>query len=279
MKVKTWNMNRKTGALKYDREFALVDSSGSALRLNTYPKMGLIKPWIDLKAETLVVKTEGFPDLVINLESDNNTNTLTKEVKVCGSSKCRGIVWGSHAVSQWFSSFLEVQCWLARAYSDEFEDNNSVIDHKTRMSPPLNHINESQRGFENESPILLITKSSVDLLNIVMQSQGSKPVDSRYFRPNFVVTGKIHDNSEDLWTKVLIPRHCLTLSVTGPCARCAMVDIDPDSGTKGGKTLRALAEYRRNKGRINFGVFLSSKNDKSMENEILITQGELLVVS
>ena len=35
-----------------------------------------------------------------------------------------------------------------------------------------------------------------------------------------------------------------------------MVDIDPTSGMKG-NTLRALAQYRRDRGRIYFGTFFS----------------------
>jgi hypothetical protein len=54
---------------------------------------------------------------------------------------------------------------------------------------------------------------------------------------------------------------CLTLpnstslEVVGDCPQCSMVDVNPTSGQKG-KTLRALAEYRRQKGR--FFWYLSS---------------------
>lgn len=39
-----------------------------------------------------------------------------------------------------------------------------------------------------------------------------------------------------------------------------MVDVDPTSGMKG-KTLRALADYRRRKGKITFGIFISGMEE------------------
>lgn len=288
MKVSKWKMSKKTGALKFDREFALVDSSGLALRLSTYPKMGLIQPFIDRNAETLTVQGSGFPDLVIDLGPSSCINPLTREIKVCGN-KCGGTLWGSHAASQWFSSFLGVQCWLAR-YTTEgkyvsYQNNRgkSLTGATTHLNS-LADINGNRTGFENEAPILLLSQNSVNRLNQIMTSQGSKNVNSMYFRPNFVVDVPIENNCmtnpEDSWSKVTITRHDLELSVSGQCARCSMVDIDPASGTKGGKTLRALAEYRRRKGRINFGIFLSSKDDEffSDNREVLLEQGEKLII-
>lgn len=47
----------------------------------------------------------------------------------------------------------------------------------------------------------------------------------------------------------------LDLRVVGPCARCAMVELDPSSGARHGSVLRTLASYRRSHARIDFGVF------------------------
>ncbi len=256
MKVFQWKVNHKTGSFFYDREFALVDSDGSTLRLNTHPRMGLIRPKIDLESKTLVVQGEGLPDLVLNLEEDCCDQRISTDISVCGN-KCGGMLWGNTAASKWFSSFLGVQCWLAR-YKD---------------------INSKRSGFENEAPILLISNNAVNRLNEVMTSQGSKKVNSMFFRPNIVVqvpNGRVASNPEDSWKRVVFPIHGLQFDVTGPCARCSMVDVDPTSGTKGGKTLKALAQYRRDKGRINFGVFLSCNVNK--KGDSVISAGEILVV-
>lgn len=258
MKVTQWNLNCKTGAFDYDREFALVDSEGSALRLSTFPRMGLIQPFIDVEKKILIVKGEGFSDLIIDLKESGCKNVMTKEIKVCGNN-CGGTLWGSHDISKWFSSFLGVQCWLAR-YKD------------------LNH---KRSGFENEAPLLLVSNNAINRLNTIMAAQGSKQVNSKFFRPNIVVKApyqNISSNPEDKWDKIVLPRHDLEFDVIGPCARCSMVDIDPTSGTKGGKTLRALAQYRRDKGKINFGVFLSCSCNHEGRRNIAIHQGEKILV-
>ena len=281
MKVSKWKMMLNTGAFQFDREFALVDSSGLALRLSTYPRLGLIRPHVDLDRETLIVKGVGFPDLVIDLGPGSCMSPMSREIKVCGS-KCGGKLWGSHAVSRWFSSFLGIQCWLARYTGGKYISSPGIRGNESLE--PLKETIQERTGFENEAPILLISQNSVDLLNKVMTSQGSRRVNSMYFRPNLVVDIPLENscttNPEDSWSKIIIPRHNLELSMIGKCARCSMVDIDPTSGAKGGKTLRALAEYRRNKGRIDFGIFLSSDGVKKGSNHkyVSIEQGENLII-
>lgn len=276
MDVKEWKMNQTSGALVYDREFALIDSTGAALRLSTYPKMGLIRPYIDLDNKTLTVKATGLVDLVVDLDVAARCSDSTKAIKVCGTSECGGRIWGDHSVSQWFTSVLGVQCWLVRYVSESSASpTNQVRDSDSQK-------NLVRSGFENECPILLISQNSVDALNGVIWKQGSKLVNSKYFRPNFVVKQPLNtsSNPEDEWSEVIVPRSKTKLSVVGQCARCSMVDIDPSSGMKGGKTLRALAEYRRQEGRINFGIFLSPLPYERVQKEkyVVLCVGERFII-
>ncbi|GFH55160.1 hypothetical protein CTEN210_11636 [Chaetoceros tenuissimus] len=253
MRVNKWKMTQN-GKFLFDREFALVDSSGIALRLSRYPKMALIKPILDIERMTMEVSAPGSPNLVVDLKSD--IVSPMKDVSVCGN-KCNGRLWGSHAVSSWFSDYLGVQCWLARAGKD-----------------PGNNVS----AFENEAPLLLLSMQSIDALNRVLNNKGeSRKVDARYFRPNLVVSSKqqtYYSNPEDTWKEIKLNDATGTkLQVTGQCARCSMVDIDPDSCMKG-KTLQALSEYRRNNGQITFGIFLKKMRDES--KEVLLQVGDTL---
>mmetsp|Transcript_21622 Transcript_21622/g.31560 ORF Transcript_21622/g.31560 Transcript_21622/m.31560 type:complete len:309 (-) Transcript_21622:83-1009(-) len=276
MATDRWKMNSKTGKLLFDREFALVDSSGAALRLCQYPSMGSIKSSIDMESSTLDIQAPGKPKLMVNLDFDGSANPMTRQIKVCGN-RCRGELWGSPAVSRWFSEYLGVQCWLARSNQgkydlpQELEINREGIQKKGRI------------GFENEAPILLLSQSSIDILNQVLTERQSRSVTSRHFRPNLVVaTGwEIgYSNPEDQWRAVRLPCSGVELTVVGQCARCSMVDIDPESGMKG-KTLKALAEYRRSKGQITFGIFLRPSVNKyeQVDDILLIETGSFLTVS
>jgi len=271
MEVNRWEMNLNTGNLLYDREFALIDASGMALRLCRYPKMGSIRPQIDLKKKILSVSAPGRPTLWINLDTD--LHHPMSDIKVCGN-KCDGKLWGSYAVSAWFSEYLGVRCWLARA------NINAKSQPLKQSGEELNSKSKSRVGFENEAPLLLLSTNSLDILNNQLRLRGSHEVNAKFFRANLVVeTEKSSDNTnpEDLWATIKIPRSVTELEVTGQCARCSMVDVDPESGMRG-KTLSTLAEYRRNKGQITFGIFLrvKGKHQGSENTSIWIEKGDVL---
>lgn len=270
MEVNRWEMNMNTGNLLYDREFALVDASGMALRLCRYPKMGSIRPLIDLEKKTLLVTAPECQPLLINLDADLHHPMM--DIKVCGN-KCDGKLWGSYAVSSWFSDYLGVRCWLARANTNAQKRVLNDVDAKAHPQA------KARVGFENESPLLLLSTNSLDILNDQLRLRGSHEVNAKFFRPNLVVETKMgsdRTNPEDRWSTITIPRSVIELEVTGQCARCSMVDVDPESGMKG-KTLSALAEYRRNKGHITFGIFLKVKaKQDSDDSSLWIEKGDVL---
>ena len=151
-------------------------------------------------------------------------------------------------------------------------------------------VKENHRySFSNEKPLLLISKHSVDQLNSNLRHLNQPLVSAKHFRPNLVVecVGKDNETNavhhlEDSWKTVSIRLDDknsgsssdnsdtdIQLAACGLCARCAMVDFDPNSGTKG-KTLRALAEYRRgNNGEIYFGIFLKAKSLPHIQDEVV----------
>jgi len=93
-RVSQLKMELPSGRLQYDREFALVDSFGTALRLQKFPKMCLIQPRVDLTKRTLAVSAPNMVDLVLRLDqdgddTDSKTMVMNSIVSVCGN-KCIG---------------------------------------------------------------------------------------------------------------------------------------------------------------------------------------------
>ncbi len=273
MKVNRWPIHQ-TGRLSFDREFALVDSSGSAMRLHSHPRMSEIHPRIDLDTNCLVVSAPHCDDLVLSLNSltSNDESTNPEDVQVCGVL-CKGTIWGGRKASSWFSSFLGVRCWLARHHVG-----------KTKAALSKNGRDDGL-AYSNEASLLLLSQNAITALNRVISSQGwGKQVVSRHFRPNIVVSSssdaekdteqQVTSNPEDLWKKICIKNegNTLELNAIGKCARCQMVDIDPDSGMKG-NTLRALAEYRRERGKILFGTFFSGNSTNETSDVFWIEKG------
>jgi len=189
--------------------------------------------------------------LVVDLNGGFNIAEANATISVCGN-RCGGSLWGDYEVSEWFSAFLQVQCWLARYSSTgSYELPYTASPNSPPRSPSV--------AFANEQPLLLISEQAVELLNDVLRSQNQALVSSRHFRPNIVIrmigSSAVQPHAEDGWTSLNVENRGFQFDVVGRCSRCSMVDVDPSSGMKG-KTLRALAEYRRENGQINFGIFL-----------------------
>ncbi len=265
----TWHashqIDRATGRLAFDREFALVDSSGAAMRLHSYPQMSEINATIDLETRTLTVVSSNHEPLVLRLDITKSNTISPEDIQVCGTL-CKGNIWGGAKASKWFSSVLGVRCWLAR--------HHDVVKNKPLSDESNGH------AYCNEASMLVLSQQSISILNSVILSQGTgRLVESRHFRPNIVVSSydEVTDsleerstNPEDTWHQIIIrgATDDVELSAVGKCARCQMVDIDPNSGMRG-NTLRALAQYRRERGRINFGTFFTGSRIHSPKGDVV----------
>ena len=252
------------------------------MRLHFYPKMSEIRSSIDLNSMTLTVSSLSHEDLVLNLEPSEPTAETTmspEDIQVCGNL-CKGDIWGGSKASKWFSSVLGVRCWLARHHNTN----------KAEQQP----YDGRQFAYCNEASLLLVSQQSISFLNTAIKAQGwGRLVESRHFRPNIVVSSKYQSenedhidanqhfiNPEDSWGQISIKgsTDVVKLDAVGKCARCQMVDVDPNSGMKG-NTLRALAQYRRDRGKINFGTFFTGSAESSEETAWLEEGSEVLVSS
>lgn len=95
------------------------------------------------------------------------------------------------------------------------------------------------------------------------------------FRPNIIVSGTDQEaniaHEEDGWSQLDVnlqsssstsstPTVKVTLDVTGPCARCSMVNVNGQSGIMDCRVFEALKGYRKHESSVYFGQFLSYKS-------------------
>lgn len=100
-------------------------------------------------------------------------------------------------------------------------------------------------------PVSIVTTGS--LARLARESGGA--VDERRFRANVVVDTGDEAHAEDRWAGRELEVGGVRLRVAGGIARCAVIDVDPDSATSGSRLLRTLAGYRLHAGDIGFGVY------------------------
>ena len=81
-------------------------------------------------------------------------------------------------------------------------------------------------------------------------------VDARRFRSTFTIdTGDAAAHVEDSWAGRELELGGARLLVTGGVPRCAVIDLEPDTGARGTSLLKTLAGYRLDAGEISFGVY------------------------
>ncbi|KIW03302.1 uncharacterized protein PV09_05513 [Verruconis gallopava] len=278
--------------LAWDREWCLVrPGTGTALSQKRYPRMALIKPRIDLEQGVMHVSfadsEAGIRPIMIPLSDDpgyfsSEHGLKVRNAKVCGDTVAAR-TYQSPAITQFFTEALGVACQLARfppnglsryakAHRQAFQrrDDPAVHLHHDQHHIPGSFPVDEQRVavdipthpilLSNESPILMISRSSLNCLNEQIKANGGRAVHAEAFRANIVVA-EYHRSSaygyfqspyeEDFWKFVKIGGQYFEM--LGSCTRCQMVCVNQETGERASEPFSTLAKTRRFDGKVYFG--------------------------
>ncbi|KAK5109735.1 hypothetical protein LTR62_006575 [Meristemomyces frigidus] len=288
-----WEVRRE--GLAWDREWCIVHQvTGKALSQKQHPRMALIRPVLDFKLGVLRISGPGTKqEVTVPLSKDPTYlaqphDFTSSNATVCGDAiKTRQ--YTSHSIADFLTSLLNVPCTLARFPSVD----NSTLTSTTRHSKP--HISPKTKNpsppstrdhhhhhpqpilLSNESPILTITRSSLNRLNETIKLHAGKAAHPSVFRANVILAegnpinnttagGQEQPWAEDNWTgmRVLHPSSSslssssssavLEMDFLSGCRRCQMVCIDQTTGERNQEPFVTLARTRRVEGRVVFGV-------------------------
>ena len=309
--------------LVWDREWCVIhQGTRTTLSQKNFPKMALFKPTLDLANFQLCIQYTG-PKSVVNapreisisfsfepshfMGSNNHHDDRFSQTNVCGD-KIQPRIYNSAAITSFFSTHLDVPVYLARFSTDL---STPFSPRHMKAMPSFAQIQDGGLGtcidklpgffptpppspparpllLSNESPILVISRSSVNKVNAEVERTGGKRVKADVFRANIVLAQDTADSDkeatasetpfvEDTWNGIeflrrqentYIKQHrdskyfmhssddvsSLKLEVFGPCRRCQMVCIDQDTGEKGQEPLTTLAKTRKRSGGLWFGI-------------------------
>ncbi|HHH30577.1 MAG TPA: MOSC domain-containing protein [Polyangiaceae bacterium] len=210
-----------------DRRFMVVSPSGVFITQRKYPRMALLS--VELGTDLLRL---GSPDgAVIEVPS----TPVGPEMQVRVWEDTVTAVDAGDAVAEWLAHVLETPARLV--YMPE-----STV----RLADQDNARPDDRVAFQDGFAFLLTSQESLDALN----SRLKTPVDMRRFRPNLVVAGGT-PFGEDEWTSFELGP--VSFCVQKPCARCVIVDVEPDEGVNDGAVLSELARFRNREHRTLFG--------------------------
>ena len=263
--------------LAWDREWCLVhQGTRTALSQKKFPKMALIRPSLDLEKGFLRVRFHGpLPpatpnEISVPLSADPHVfqtcdvGLPIPKSQVCGEN-ILAHTYASKEIADFFTALLGAPCTLARfpaAVAGLSTRHSKVHLNLTGLDEFPSQLPNTQRPIllSNESPILTVSRSSLNRLNEQIKLKGGKAAHASVFRANIIVAedpasspGFEEPYVEDDWHSLRVG-HNVTLDVLGGCRRCQIVCVDQDSAEKNEEPFVTLAKTRRKDGNVFFGV-------------------------
>jgi uncharacterized protein len=218
---------RATG-LHHDREFLIVDENGVFMTQRELPILARL------------AATPG--DAALSLRGDDG-RVVEVPYDVDGPPR-EVVVWGDEVEV--------VDCGAAAAgMLTTFAGTTlRLVRMRDGFTRPVDPTDGGEAGdivsFADGFPLLVTTTASIAAARDAIGPN----VDSRRFRPNIVVDGA-GAFAEDDWLTVEIGE--TVIDVVKPCARCRVLDVDPDTGVGGGTVLKGLARIRTVDHKVLFG--------------------------
>lgn len=210
--------------LPHDRAFMVVDAEGVFRSQRGSPRLALIRPGVEDDGAHLLLQAPGTAPARIQVRAEGPRTGVTMHGRPFDA-----VDQGEEA-ARWLTAVLGEPSRLVRVAPG----HDRVVDgHFTGTS-----------AFADSSSALVLSLSSLDLLNAQLAEAGAPALPMDRFRPNIVVSGWPEPHTED---GVLTMRIGGTgLGFSKPCKRCAVTTVDQETGEKAGpEPLRTLASYRR----------------------------------
>jgi hypothetical protein len=234
-----------------DRRWLLVDEAGQFISQRKSPRLGQIRLTRDHTQLSV-----SYPDKA-PLKLELNVHSSVRHKAMIWSDKVDGM-WVGHEFDDWFSNVLEQQVHLIHM-------NDEV--HRPLIKEHLPQHRSFEVSFADGYPYLLTSQASLDDLN----GRLDNPVPMDRFRANLMVSG-FEAFAEDHWKKIKIGE--VEFLVVKPCARCQITTINQKTGASSKEPLKTLATYRKQAGKVMFGMNLVALSAGSvrLNDPVLIIQ-------
>lgn len=214
-----------------DRRFMLVDTQGKFITQRTRPDLTRFQ--LSLHADGYQIWDQISGKVKILTSKPALLDTLSVElwddqlhVKEVGEG------W-----SAWFSDLLDEPIRLVM----QMGDAPRIIQKKYQT------LGSNQSSFADSLPILMASEASYAAVEKVY----GRSIDPLRFRANIVIGG-CDAFEEDTWEEISIDT--VRLFGAKPCARCQLVNVEPQTGmVDQGGVLKALSKFRLKDNKVYFG--------------------------
>jgi uncharacterized protein YcbX len=229
-----------------DRRWMLVDADGVAVTQREAPRIALV----EARPAGALDDAAAWARPTLVLRAPDGRSCLAHVPEAVPARPVR--VWddlvpahdaGDEAAA-WCSEAVGVPCRLVRLADAARRPLRAK--YAGPLDPAGRHV-----ALSDGAPLLLLGEASVEALNARLAARGEPPVPADRFRANVLLTGTA-PHEEDGWRLLRIGE--VGLGIGSPCPRCVVTTIDQATAAGGVEPLRTLAEYRRQDGKVMFGM-------------------------
>lgn len=225
----SWSLSGR--GLVDDRRWMLVDGSGHFLSQRALPSMSQLQAFL--------------PSDGLGIRDRSGAEWILEGVQARTGRECIVQIWDDQVAAVQIEA-PGLTDWLRTRLGHAVELVYMPNPSRRPVDPVYAKAGELV-SFADGFPYLIANETSIADLS----TRCGEPVDMLRFRPNLVISGG-SAWEEDQWSAVRIgAQEFLTPK---PCARCGMVNVDPQSGAQGKELLQALAAFRKFGHKVIFGM-------------------------
>ncbi|MBK8632942.1 MAG: MOSC domain-containing protein [Saprospiraceae bacterium] len=230
---------------RHDRRMMFVDEQNNFISQRSHPQLSQIQ--CDIQPNQYLITYEGN-QIGIPFEQGQALYdaSLKYAVKVFDDELLAYEL--STKISQWFSEKLGCAVKLVTLGTES-------LRMKTLIKEPL----ETKVSFADGYPYLALGTASL----IHLEEKMGESINMMRFRPNMLIETTLAFEEDTL---DLVQIGSAQFRMIKPCARCQVVNIDPQTGVSEKQTLATLSTFRKVENKVYFGV-----------NTICLKEGEVKV--
>ncbi|XP_029341940.1 molybdenum cofactor sulfurase-like isoform X1 [Acyrthosiphon pisum] len=239
----------ETYGFQYDRNWAVVSTSGVCMTQMEDPKLCLVKPYIDLQKGTMtLVYAENEDEVPMVVPLDTKPSDTIRMGKICWGGHLEGMDCGDE-VAEWLSWNLD-------------RPGLRLVRCTSRTIAPKSYDSIDPRVIgSNQCQYLLSTQSTIKWLQQEMENEIAEIDEDNLlyrFRGNFLISGdSLPPFGELTWQELDIGG--VKFEFVEGCERCKMVNIDQDTSESIYKPLSILGQHKW-EGKLIFGIYMQRED-------------------
>ncbi|REL39229.1 MOSC domain-containing protein [Rhodohalobacter sp. SW132] len=202
--------------LEFDRNWMIVDETGTFVSQRSQPAMALLSA--NLQNKQLILTDSNDGQISVDFSTDHKPELQVE-------------IWGDRCEA--FDEGDDVANWLTQRLDTDESETYRLVRIRDSFQRPVDpeflKDEEAHTAFADGFPFLVTNERSLDELNQNLIETGAEPVTMDRFRPNIVIDGLPSYQENEIHTLTSGDER-YSLGLRKPCKRCKVTTVDQITG-------------------------------------------------